>query len=136
MDRLSRRHPRPHALHLRKTYEPGLADSEAADAAAIPVERIEAPLLLLSGADDEMWPASEMAAAVIQRRQEHGIQTDRHIDYPRAGHFIRPPVAPTTVAWNDDLVSGGTPEGSALADRDGWVTMLDTLADWFDSTST
>jgi pimeloyl-ACP methyl ester carboxylesterase len=54
-----RRHPRPRPLHLRPAYAAGLAHHPAE--AEIPAERIEAPLLLLAGEDDQMWPSTDMA---------------------------------------------------------------------------
>jgi dienelactone hydrolase len=119
--RLSRR-PRPRALHLRTAYATGLKHGDAVAAAAIRAERIDAPLLLLTGEDDQMWPAASMAAALLQRRRENGTRrSDEHVSYADAGHFLRPPIIPTTVTWNDDLHSGGTPEGCAAAQADGWA---------------
>jgi acetyl esterase/lipase len=43
------------------------ADPLALAAAAIPVERIRGSVLLLSGDDDQMWPAGRMCDAVIER---------------------------------------------------------------------
>ena len=110
VDRLRRR-PTTHALRLRKGYAKGLTDHNRA-AAAIPVERIDCPMLLLSGEADAMWPSTEMAAEIIARRSR---ADDEHLIFPAAGHFLRPPVPLTTVAHNDDLVSGGTPAGNARA---------------------
>ncbi len=126
--RLSRR-PRPTAIHLRKAYEPGLRDAEAAARAAIPVEGIDAPLLVISGRDDAMWPSEEMGERLLARRRGHGVGNgDRHLVFPGAGHFIRPPITPTTVTWNADLVSGGTPEGTARAQRAAWDAVLEFLS--------
>ena len=47
--------------------------------------------------------------------------------FPDAGHFLRPPITPTTVPWNDDLVSGGTAEGNARAQAEGWNAILPFL---------
>ena len=96
--------------------------------ALIPVERIRAPLLLLSGQDDQMWPASEMARQIVDRRREHRVGAeDRHLDFPDAGHFLRPPITPTTVPWTEALVGGGTGPGNATAQREGWAALLEFL---------
>jgi dienelactone hydrolase len=121
-----RRHPVSTALHLRTAYAAGLRDVDATRAATIGVERIRCPMLLLSGEDDQMWPASEMAAAVIARRER---ADDRHLSFPKAGHFLGPPFTPTTVPWNDSLVSGGTAAGNARAQADGWQAILSFLED-------
>lgn len=116
IDRLHRQ-PKTKALKLRAGYARGLTELASHPAAAIPVERIPCPLLLLSGAADEMWPSDTMAAAIMARRSR---DDDQHIDFPEAGHFLRPPITPTTVPYNDNLWSGGTPAGIARAQSDGW----------------
>jgi dienelactone hydrolase len=125
--RFSRR-PRPTALHLFPAYAAGLRDGDAVARGLIPVERIRAPLLLLSGQDDQMWPASDMARQIIERRRQRGTGAgDAHLDLPDAGHFLRPPITPTTVPWNDALVAGGTGPGNARAQREGWAAVLQFL---------
>ena len=120
------RHPRPKALHLRSAYAAGLAKHDAAERAAIPVERIDCPLLLVAGDDDQMWPSAEMAAAIASRREAAGTgDGDVVLTLAGAGHFLEPPFAPATVAWNDDLVSGGVAEGNAAAQRQSWQAILD-----------
>jgi dipeptidyl aminopeptidase/acylaminoacyl peptidase len=50
-----------------------LANETAAAAAAIPVERIGGPILLVSSTHDEMWPASRMARRMIARLDASGF---------------------------------------------------------------
>ncbi len=119
-----RRHPAPRALHMRPAYEAGLRDGKAVTAAALAVERIRCPLLLISGGDDQMWPSDEMAEAIIARR---GRGDDRHLHFAAAGHFIGPPFTPTTVPWNDSLYSGGSAAGIAEAQAESWPAVLDLL---------
>ena len=123
LKRLSR-HPRPSALRLRSAYSAGLRDRSAVEKAEIRVERIEAPILLVSGSDDQMWPAAEMAAALARRRAQARRSGDKHLNLAQAGHIIRPPFVPTTVTWTEDLYSGGTPEGSANASVKAWAEIL------------
>jgi dienelactone hydrolase len=128
LERFSRR-PRPKALHMRPAYEPSLRDEGAVARATIPVERFDGALLLVSGDADEMWPATEMARAVAERRRAHGSGgEDEHLRFPDAGHFMRPPITPTTVPWSADLVSGGTPQGNAQAQAAAWAGRLAFLA--------
>ncbi len=62
------------------------ANTAAMDAAAIPVERINGPLLLISGAKDEMWPARAMSLAMMDRLKRHQFaHTYEHWDLP-GGH--------------------------------------------------
>ena len=44
-----------------------LADLPATARAAIPVGNIKGPILLVSGADDQMWPSAAMGEAVRSR---------------------------------------------------------------------
>jgi dienelactone hydrolase len=118
------RHPRPSALHLRSAYCAGLKDRAAVEKAEIRVERIEAPILFVSGKDDQMWPAAEMVAALMRRRAQGRRFSDRHLSFAEAGHIIRPPITPTTVTWTEDLYSGGTPEGNARASAEAWAAIL------------
>jgi dienelactone hydrolase len=123
LKRLSR-HPRPSALHLRSAYSAGLRDHAAVEKAEIRVERVEAPILFVSGNDDQMWPSTEMVAALLRRRAEARRSGDHHRSFAEAGHIIRPPITPTTITWTEDLYSGGTPEGNARASVEAWRETL------------
>jgi pimeloyl-ACP methyl ester carboxylesterase len=125
------RHPRPKALHLLAAYAAGLSGGTADDPAALAVERIRCPLLLLSGQDDQMWPSVTMADSIMARRDR---ADDHHRSFPDAGHFFRPPFTPTTVPWNDSLFSGGTAAGNARAQAEGWQAILNFLNDRLDGT--
>jgi dienelactone hydrolase len=125
------RHPRPKALHLLAAYAAGLSDAPADEPAALAVERIRCPLLLISGQDDQMWPSVTMADSIMARRHR---ADDRHLTFPDAGHFFRPPFTPTTVPWNDSLFSGGTASGNARAQAEGWQAILTFLHDGLDGT--
>jgi dienelactone hydrolase len=123
LKRLSR-HPRSSALRLRSAYSAGLHDRAAVEKAEIHVERIEAPILFVSGNDDQMWPAAEMVSALMRRRAQGRGSSDRHLSFAHAGHIIRPPYTPTTVTWTEDLYSGGSPEGNATASVEAWTEIL------------
>jgi dienelactone hydrolase len=125
------RHPRPKALHLLAAYAAGLSEGSADEPAALAVERIRCPLLLLSGQDDQMWPSVTMADSIMARRHR---ADDRHLTFPDAGHFFRPPLTPTTVPWNDSLFSGGTAAGNARAQAEGWQAIRNFLHDRLDGT--
>jgi len=124
------RRPRSGALEVLPAYRAGLDASAAVAAAAIPIERINAPVLAVAGEADAMWPSARMAQALVDRRRQHGGHAaDRLLLLPGAGHFLRPPVTPTTVDRNDSLVSGGTPQASARGQRAAWDAVLGFLAD-------
>jgi dienelactone hydrolase len=125
--RLSR-HPTSHALRMGAAFEAGLKDGVRAGAAAIPVERIDAPILSIAGGADAMWPSARMAQAVRDRRRAHDAGADdRLIVVAKAGHFFRPPLIPTTVDRTESLVAGGTPAGNAAGSRTAWDATLSFL---------
>jgi len=130
LGRLFSRRPRSAALELLPAFQAGLDASDAVAAAAIPVERIAAPVLAVAGEADAMWPSAAMARALIDRRRQHGgHDADRLLLLSGAGHFLRPPVTPTTVDRNESLVSGGTPQAIARGQRAAWDAVLKFLAD-------
>lgn len=59
--------------NLRGAFEKMMQDKPAMQRAAIPVERINGPLLLVSAAQDEMWPSREMSDAMMARLKAHGF---------------------------------------------------------------
>ena len=117
-----RRRHRPTLMHLLSTY--ALDDEAALSAARIPVERIGASMLLVSGDDDELWPSGAMAAAIAARR-DNGADVARA--YPGAGHFFRPPYLPTTATWSDEIAFGGEPGPTAKAHAGAWAETLGFL---------
>ena len=116
---------------------PRLARNPAAPLrdAAIQVERIEGPILMISGEDDGVWPSSAMANSVMGRlKQNHFAHRYEHLKYPHAGHRaghqaimpewhgqIRHPVS------GREVHSGGTPEGNAQSSIDASPKVLDFL---------
>ena len=99
-------------------YESALA--HAPDAAAIPVERSNAAVLLLAGTDDRMWPAARMTEMLAQRLKAHG---HRHIEtrtFGAAGHRMRYALWPDLHAPSR-IVGGGTPEGNHAAGQLAWL---------------
>lgn len=112
-----------------------LADEAAAARAAIPVERINGPVLLISGNDDAMWPSTLMAERVLARLREHGHPyRNEHLAYDQAGHTVaglpflpaaplptRHPVAGLVFSF------GGTAPGVAAAQREAWPRILHFL---------
>jgi len=110
--------------------------------AAIPVERINGPVMFVSGTADGVWPCSEMADAAIARLREHRFPFPvEHARYEGGGHAILVPpyrVGPIENPWPEEsyhrpqwlkdgigsLQLGGTSEGNRLARIDAWPRML------------
>jgi dienelactone hydrolase len=68
-------------------YEYSLNQIKRVQDAIVPVERIHAPVLLLSGKSDSLWPSSRMGDLVVQRlaMANHPFEY-RHVSYEKAGH--------------------------------------------------
>ena len=91
----------------------------------IAVERTNGPILLVSGDDDRMWPASRMGRQIIERLAAHRHPfASRHVHYANAGHLMRPPGVSTGIL-DGTFALGGTPAGQAAAVRAAW---LETVA--------
>lgn len=108
-----------------------LEDTAAVERAAIPVEKINGPILLISGQDDQMWPSSLFADRVIERLDAHNYPYPyQHLSYPGAGHLIGAPYLPTTVTASRHPVTdhvfafGGNAKDSAFAHVDSWSRVL------------
>ncbi|MGH9236554.1 MAG: acyl-CoA thioester hydrolase/BAAT C-terminal domain-containing protein [Vicinamibacterales bacterium] len=70
-------------------YSRSLGNVEGVSAAEIPAERINGPVLLISGADDRMWPASLMADRVMERLRRNGFRFSyTHLRLDDAGHAV------------------------------------------------
>jgi len=103
--------------------------------AAIAVEKIQGPILVISAQDDGVWPSSAMTSAIEHRlKQNHFAHEFVRLDYPHAGHRAGNPVFEP--AWAGEVrhpVSGrmasmgGTPEGNALSSLDATPKVLDFL---------
>ena len=101
-------------------------DPKTFAAAAIPVEKITCPLLLISGGDDQMWPSTLFCEKIKERLAAQGSVPPIHLDYPKAGHQvgILPLPAPST-AFSRPLGGfwfsmGGSPKEDDHASRDSW----------------
>lgn len=69
--------------------------------ASIPVEKIAGPLLLISGADDEVWPSSKMAEMVMARLHAHEHPyPSRHLKLEGIGHDLGAPNFAKTLSTN------------------------------------
>ncbi|HLZ27955.1 MAG TPA: acyl-CoA thioester hydrolase/BAAT C-terminal domain-containing protein [Chloroflexota bacterium] len=130
--------PRGEPIPLTPRFLRGLEDAEAAARAEIPVERINGPVLLISGQDDAMWPSTRMAEIARRRLEAHHFPHPyRHLAYAGAGHMIGTPYRPTTVLASrhpltgEMFAYGGTPKAYAAAREDSWREILKLLAETF-----
>jgi dienelactone hydrolase len=104
------------------------ADPATIEKAAIPVEKIRAPILLVSGTDDQIWPAEEFCAAILARLKKTGFPYEvKHVSIEGGGHSSG---LPSLVTANRGLLidgdpSGGSPRGDA---RGGYRSWAETIA--------
>ncbi|XP_040894681.1 peroxisomal succinyl-coenzyme A thioesterase-like [Toxotes jaculatrix] len=100
----------------------------------VDVGRIQCPLLLVVGEDDQNWPAHESAADMKEMMERAG---NSHLltvlSYPNAGHLIEPPYTPharasafRTVNVRQKLTAlwGGQTVEHSRAQEDSWRKML------------
>jgi hypothetical protein len=108
-------------------YQYRLQKTKNLDQVQIPVERINGPILLISGKDDRMWPSFTLSELVMHRLKDYQHPfTDEHLTFDRAGHLIGKlylPAGSTSVAGGR-LTTGGTPEGNAKAQAKSWPVVL------------
>jgi dienelactone hydrolase len=118
-------------LALTPFFLRALENRALAEAAEIPVERINGPVLLVSGQDDQMWPSPVLAEIAMKRLARSGHRFPyTHLSYPGAGHIIGQPGLPATVTASlhplagRSLAFGGNARDNAAAAADSWPKVL------------
>lgn len=111
---------------LRILYEASRRDTASLHASEIAVEKINGPVLLISGEDDQLIPATEQADAIIARLKAHGFRhRAEHLHFADAGHQILLPYLPTLPRSEGQFWKmGGTTDGYRRADRASWDRTL------------
>jgi dienelactone hydrolase len=99
------------------------ATAEQLDAATIPVEQIDGPVLLIAGEGDGIWPSARLHAIAEQRLAENDHPAFDSLVYDAAGHAIAPPYYRV-----QRTLLGGTMAGRAYASHDHWPRVLETLS--------
>ena len=117
------------SVALRNTYAMDKNDPAILAAATIEVERINGPVLLISGTDDQMWPSDVFGDLVMERLENAGHPHERrHLKVAGAGHLVFLPVFMT--AANREPVQfmfGGTAKADAHGSVEAWREMVDFL---------
>jgi pimeloyl-ACP methyl ester carboxylesterase len=111
-------------------YAAALDQTEAAAAAAIPVERAAGPLLLLSGGQDAACPSGTMAQMIVDRMSRHGRSSEvRHLNFPHCGHVVVRPW-PRGHAPPMPFDNGGTAEALDAAHEVALPAVARHLGGW------
>lgn len=94
--------------------------------AEIPVERIDGPVLLVSGGDDAVWPSGRLATVAHERLREHDhAWRSEHLSFSDAGHAIRVPYRFDGQTPPDGTHEyGGTHAANARAAARAWEATL------------
>lgn len=110
----------------RTLYSQSLAvDATHGIAASIPIEEASGDLVLIAGADDQLWSSVESVQTLSQRR----LEGDRQVEvilHEQAGHS---PVFPGQPAPQESLhiKRGGTPEADAELGTAAWEAIARRL---------
>jgi len=127
------------AMAFSPDYLRDAAGDEDDARCAIPVERCSGPLLLISGRDDQVWPAWYGADRVMDRLRAHGrAHLGEHLALENVGHAITLPSLPTSMSWamyhplaKMPLLCGGQPQATARGVRQAWSRMLSFYGELF-----
>lgn len=111
---------------LYSTFEAGL-DSPA-EGTIIEVEKIEAPILLISATADDLWPSTDFADQIVARLEANNFAYEvEHVALEGAGHVVLPTWQPP-LKMVDTLVLGGSREANGRSTGLLWQSKLDFLA--------
>ncbi|WYP27558.1 alpha/beta fold hydrolase [Alkalihalobacillus sp. FSL W8-0930] len=109
-------------------WENSLSKPEKLEASRIEVERINAPLLLIAGGQDQVWPSERFARQIAQEIEGES----RELHFEEAGHFLAFPYAlpgmPANVLMHVGgrmiMDFGGTKAANAEATKKSWKELL------------
>jgi hypothetical protein len=106
-------------------YREGMTKLSSHADAEIPIEKIKAPVLLICGEDDTLWPSCQMSRQLKARAEKHDGPPVKLLAYPDAGHLgVGAPLEEgDPLLANLDFL-GGTKDGNNAARADGWPKIL------------
>lgn len=109
-------------------YIASLLELSKHEDAIIPVEKTRAPVLLICGKRDTLWPACPMADQVKARAEANGGPVVTILAYDEAGHGVMGvPIEKSNPGYNRLGSLGGTAGGNNAARIDGWPKVLQHL---------
>jgi dienelactone hydrolase len=108
-------------------YEQGLKHVARHRDAAIPIERVQVPVLLVCGDADTLWPSCPMARSLRARRADVTVLEYEHAGHAAFGPKLREGDPDLTDHW-----SGGTATANNRARAQSWPRVLAFLHDHLD----
>jgi len=106
--------------------------ADARNAAAIDVEHIHGPVLLISSRADAMSPSARMANDIEARLRAHGFKYGiENVQYENASHLLMgfgPGITEIRVRNTFTMHFGGTAEGTETARNSGWARAKEFLS--------
>jgi pimeloyl-ACP methyl ester carboxylesterase len=128
-------------------WNKGLDDTLQVRKAAIKVERIGGPILLITPVDDKVWPSVRMSDMIMKRREENNFRFKyENIKYENAGHTVMSQKYRSMANFPFNLLSvtedkgtmkigdkvyefeyGGTPEGNLAGQIDSRERIMEFL---------
>lgn len=120
-------------FNARLNLEPFYARDDVYERAAIPVENMRCPVLMIWGEDDDAWPSKLAVTRLLKRFKTHDYAHPvESLTVAGAGHMFTFPGFPTTLSESIlhpllpiNMTMGGTPSAIAQLQRDGWKRMID-----------
>jgi dienelactone hydrolase len=117
---------------MKDMFIAALPEAERRPETQIPIEKINGPILLLSGGDDHLWPSRQMADQMMARLKAKGFaHAYAHLTYDGAGHVVfvgAPDGAMGKVMGQPSAMLGGSQAEDAKAWADEWPKVLDFYA--------
>jgi dienelactone hydrolase len=115
-------------VRIRRPQDAGRAANPGrVPAARIPVEKIDAALMVVGGHDDQVWDSGGMADAIVATRKAAGRETTALI-YRDAGHWLGGTGWQPTTQYNvGPSLTGGTPQGNARAQAEVFARSMEFL---------
>lgn len=122
----------PYALfrpwrNIGRGYEDGLMNLDRHRDTEIQIERVKAPVLLVCGGADTLWPSCDMSRRLHSRALDKGGPLVTVLRYERAGHSAFGPRLSEGHPDLSDPWSGGTAAANNEARAKSWPLVIDFL---------
>ena len=117
-------------IAFRPFFERAMREHDAVAEAAIAIENIAGPILLISAGDDQLWPSQAFCEMALARLEARGHRfAHRHLCYEAAGHLLGIPgtmYGPGAPRF-PSLHMGGSLSADDQASKASWPMVVDFL---------